>query len=496
MVTNSYENLKLVEFLEVACTNVGKETFYITESEQLAQLTSLHTNLVLSNRRYYSLTGLLPINDYSKTMILRGLLATGKNRADEDETLEWNLIKAIVDELPITRLLRFFVDEIASNNEKTGGKRLNNARVRRLGQRIWDQAKPYQVIKYKDKYKTIIRHCRLKPDSSKGEDKLELQNWLFGKLKKANHVQKCDLLKQRLLASKGDKEALMKLPLDVAEGIALAKFKMSKEEFVGAFSQKGKASRKETLRNRSYDKTKVTIDFSKYNLLELIRYGQAHHDEWGEIAPHIKTQAEKLAANLLLPQRVAIVVDNSLSMQGKKSRYGYPIAFAEAVTRICLATKFDVKVWFTQEINLHKGAFTVKGATDIRLPLAKAISSRRDAVIIISDGYENQSSGTVAEILNTDAVKNSDISFYQINPVAAVESDSATRTLASGIDLIAMADIKQFPLALMMTQMKNDPDLLINHLNRVYGALQVNDIRQAKAIARFKDSGKSLALQS
>ncbi len=108
----------------------------------------------------------------------------------------WNLIKAIADELPITRLLRFFVEDIANNNEDTGGKRLNNARVRRFGQRIWDKANAYQVIKYRDKYKTIIRHCRLKPEKSKGEDKVELQNWLFGKLTKANQVVKCHLLRR------------------------------------------------------------------------------------------------------------------------------------------------------------------------------------------------------------------------------------------------------------------------------------------------------------
>ncbi|MBC6418277.1 MAG: hypothetical protein GDA44_05545, partial [Prochloron sp. SP5CPC1] len=62
----------------------------------------------------------------------------------------------VADELPLTRLLRFFVEDIARNNPETGGKRLNNARVRRLGQRIWDKANPYQVIKYQHKYKTII----------------------------------------------------------------------------------------------------------------------------------------------------------------------------------------------------------------------------------------------------------------------------------------------------------------------------------------------------
>lgn len=484
----------LVQFLEVACTNIGQATFYNTENEQLAQLMTLHATLLLSNRRYYSLMGLLPINDFSKTMILRGLLATGRSRPQVDEKLEWTLIKAIADDLPITRLLRFFVDNITENNADTGGKKLNNARVRRLGQRIWDKANAYQVIKYRDKYKTIIRHCRLKPGSSQGEEKLELQNWLFGKLKKPEQVVKCDLLRQRLQAGKGDQQALMSLPFDVAEGIALTRFKMNRSQFISAFSQQGNASKKEVMRARSQNKTEVAIDFSKYELLELIRYAQNNPSDWPEIYPHLENVAHKLAVNLILPEKVALVVDNSLSMKGKESRKNYPIAFAEAITRICLGTDSEVKVWFTNPISLTNGTFTVGGATDLRLPLAKAITSRPDTVIVISDGYENQSSGTVAAILNTNAVKNSGIAFFQINPVAATEAKSATRSLASEIKLMAIADIKQFPLAFLISQCQTNPDLLISHLNHVYQALQRGDLRQAKAIAQLKNSGQSLVL--
>ena len=484
----------LVQFLEVACTNIGQATFYNTENEQLAQLMTLHATLLLSNRRYYSLTGLLPINDFSKTMILRGLLATGKNRPNEDENLEWTLIKVIADELPIARLLRFFVDNIAENNADTGGKRLNSARVRRLGQRIWDKANAYQVIKYRDKYKTIIRHCRLKPGNSRGEDKLELQNWLFGKIKKPEQVVKCELLRQRLRAVKGDKQALMSLPFDVAEGIALTKFKMSKEEFISTFSQQGKASKKEVMRSRSQVGSEIAIDFSKYELLELIRYAQNNRSDWQEIYPHLENAARKLATNVVLPSKVALVIDNSLSMKGKETRKNYPIAFAEAITRICLATESEVKVWFTNPMSLTKAAFSVGGATDLRLPLAQAITSRPDAVIIISDGYENQSSGTVTAILNTKAVKNSDIAFFQMNPVAASESTKATRSLDSKIKLIAIADIKQFPLAFLISQFETNPDLLESHLNKVYQALKAGNVREAKAIAQLKNTEKSLVL--
>lgn len=489
-MANNNAHTTLVQFLEVASTNIGQSTFYNTKDEQLAQLMTLHTNLLLINRRYYSLTGLLPINDYSKTMILRGLLATGKSRNPEDETLEWNLIEAIADELPITRLLRFFVEDIAKNNADTGAKRLNNSRVRRFGQRIWDKANAYQVIKYHDKYKTIIRHCRLNPEKVKGKEKLELQNWLFGKIKNPNQAVKCDLLSKRLLASKGDRQALMKLPFDVAEGIALSQFKMKKEEFQIAFSEKGKGSKKEVMRSRSQTGKTIAIDFSKYDLLELIRYAQNHREEWQKIHPHIKNAAQKLAVNLILPEKTALVIDNSLSMKGRETRNYYPIAFAEAITRVCLAVESKVKLWFTHPIQPDAGAFTVGGATDLRLPLAKAISSLPDAVIIISDGYENQSSGTVEAILNTKAVKNSGIGFYQINPVAANESQSATKTLASTIKLIAMSNLKQFPLALLLAQLKDNPDLLINHLDRVYQALQSGNIREAKAIAQMKNSNQ------
>lgn len=79
---------ELVEFIEVASTNIGKATFYNTKRDQVAQLMELHIKLLVGDRRYYSLMGLLPINDYSKTMILGGLLGTGKQRPEVDEQLE------------------------------------------------------------------------------------------------------------------------------------------------------------------------------------------------------------------------------------------------------------------------------------------------------------------------------------------------------------------------------------------------------------------------
>ena len=475
---------ELIDFIEVASTNIGQATFYNRKSSQIAQLMELHIKLLIKARRYYSLVGLLPINDYSKTKILGGLLGTGNQRLKVDEQLEWLLIKAIADELPLTRLLRFFVEDIAHNNAETGTKRLNNARVRRLGQRIWDKANAYQVIKYQHKYKTIIRHCRIKPGSSRGEEKLELQNWLFGKLKKPEEVKQCQLLRDRLLAAKGNKKALVKLPLDVAEGIAFHQLKMSKKDFAALYSQQGRGSKQEVMRSRSASgKENVAIDFSNYGLLELIRYAQNNQEEWGEIYPHINNAAKSLAVNLTLPAQVALVVDNSLSMTGKKERKNYPIAFAEAITRLCLATDSETHLWFSHEINPHQGPFKVGGATDLRLPLAMAITTTPDAVIIISDGYENQSSGSVAAILNTSAVQKSGISFFHLNPVAASEGETATRTLAEGMELMAVGDIKQFPMAALMAQFKQNSELLTAHLDRVYEALLLGDVRKAKAIA-------------
>ncbi len=476
----------LINFLEVACTNIAQETFYNTKQEQTEQLLKLHTQLLLSDRPYYRLMPFFPINDRSKTLILRGLLSTGKARIVQDEALEWKIIKSIVSEIPISRLLRFFVEEIASKNEVFGTKSLNNARVRRLGQYLWHRANAYQVIKYHQKYKIIIRHCRLNPHACQSEEKKELQKWLFGKLKKPKKVKYCELLRHRLLANSGNFSSLMKLPLDVAEGIALSRFQMSSEAFAKAYAQQGKATRKEVLRTGAKNNDSMGINFGNYDLLELIRYAQTHQQDWSEIYPHIQRKASRLAINLSLPKKLALVIDNSFSMKGTKEREKYPMAFVEAITRICLATDSEIQLWFTQKTNPELCPFKTGGATDLRIPLTEAIISQPDAILILSDGYENQSAGSIAQILNTTAVKQSGITFFQINPVAATEAKAATHSLSSEIKLIPIADIKQFPLAALINHAKLNISCLTDYLNKIETAIKLGDFKTAKALGKFQ----------
>lgn len=131
-------------------------------------------------------------------------------------------------------------------------------------------------------------------------------------------------------------------------------------------------------------------------------------------------------------------------------------------------------MWFTNEINPDQASFKVGGATDLRLPLAMAITSRPDAIIIISDDYENQSSGSV---------RCGKIGNFFLSPQSSCSKRTATRTLAKGIELMAIGDIKQFLLAALMAQFKQNSELLTAHLDRIYQALLLGNVRRAKAIA-------------
>lgn len=468
----------LVKLLNIACINTGKATYYNSKQEQQSQLLKLHTEILLSDRRYYRLFPLLPINDANKTLILQGLLTTGALRVKDEDDYEWNLIVEVIRDLPIARILRFFVNDLIQN-------RVNNARVRRLGKYLIDRANEYQLIKYAKKYKSIVIHCRIDPNKIADSIKSTVINWYFGNVKSIADCQKGTLLRLRFKAQKGDLAALTKLPIDVAQGIAISNGK-TQQEFLDLYSKKGKASKKEQMRMVSQDAA-IEINFEQYNYLDLIRFAQQNKEHIRQIMPIIEQKAEELAQNTNLPD-CFVIIDNSASAWGSGDRKGYPIAFIEAVARIfdrVRVAQTNIQFYALNPID-WKVPFKAEGATDLRIALVKAIQSGYNNILILSDGYENQSTGSVHAILNLPVVKQLNLNLRQINPVAAAESLSV-KTLSPQIESLAIAGLEQLPVASFLMQLQNTPQLLQNLLNEVERLTIEGNYREAKAIAQFRN---------
>src|SRR5215831_16893570 len=167
----------LVNYLTLACTGTGQATFYNSRQDQEKALEEAHLEMLQSSRRIYALTAALPVNDRSRQLILQNLLGTG--RLVEDVLLEGQVIGLVVSDMQFNRVLNLFGD--------LRTKKVNNHRVRRLGQYIWQQVDAYRAIKYAPKVRAVLRHCHI----GEGTDpaRAELHRWLFGKIKKPEQIQ-------------------------------------------------------------------------------------------------------------------------------------------------------------------------------------------------------------------------------------------------------------------------------------------------------------------
>ena len=234
------QNNRLVEYLATACTNTGQATFYNTRAEQAAALAALHAEILASDRRVYALSAALPINDRNRQLVLQNLLATGRDVTDRE--LENLVVAHVTRELPFNRALNLLVDLCRA--------KVNNARLRRVCRLLWNQyADAYRVIKYRTKFRTLLRHCHI----SEGDEprRAELHRWLFGRLRDAAAVRHNALLRMRLLAAR-DVQHCYQLPLDIGHDIAVNCHGMKASDFtrnyVGKDGQQGhgRATRKET----------------------------------------------------------------------------------------------------------------------------------------------------------------------------------------------------------------------------------------------------------
>lgn len=482
---------KLAEYLSVAFTGTGQKTFYNTKAEQEAALKNVHVEMLVENRRSYRLTGLLPIADRSQQLIVENLLEKSFALNDEELVMEWHTLLCIAEGLPFNRLLNVYMRLVEAKSSK--------ARVRKFGRWIWEKyADPFRVIKYRSKFRRLLRHAHI--PMSQMDDKRWLHLFCFNRLRAKNGlIQHRDrghswsetgwpedfpaMLKERLSAPK-EYEALFRLPFDIARDIAVAEHGKKADEFAKEFSEKGRLTKKETLRARTQAKSvgQVDVNFDRFNLLDLVRYAHQHPEEWNDLKESVDRKAIKTAENWSLPERVSIVVDNSQSARGSGERLHYPISVIESLARAVQASGADVISKFVTDTG--EGPYKTAGSSDLRKPLAEALAELPDLVMILSDGYENVSAGSVSQIMNTKAVRESGIPVVHFNPVTASESGTV-RNLADNVPTFSISEPRQLPMLSLMGRVETDPHALDDMFKVMEEKLLEGDYEAARNVARI-----------
>ncbi len=468
---------KLVEYLTMACTSTGQATFYNAKKDQDKALGEIHGEMLRTNRRVYALSAVLPINDKSRQLIMENLLGTGKFA--EDSKLEGGVIGYIVSDMQFNRVLNLLMT--------LREKKVNNSRTRNLGKLVWSQVDAYRAIKYATKLRTILRHCHI----AEGTDpaKAELHRWLFGKIEKAEQVSYNPKLVSRLTA-KQNYAAVFDLPYDIARDIAINIHKKKPEEFDREFSgrakneekgveevvAKGTTTRKESMRARKVTGDS-TVDFSRFGLYELLMHAHQNPGDTEAVMVAVKRKAKEIAGFMRLPPKVALVVDNSVSALGSAERRFQPLVTMEAVTHVfsnCEGT--DTRVFYVGPEPGEGELLKAEDASNIRLPLVKALMTKPDVVVILSDGYENVRAGSVSQILASKAVKNSGIHVLHLNPVAAVEVGK-TRELAKSCVAMALPDPERLPMVALLGIAAANPAILEPMFQAVEEKLKLGDFR-------------------
>lgn len=468
----------LLKLIDTAVTATPKGSFYNDEKESVTATKDVHRAVFDEDRGLYALSLLVPgVLDWSKQLAAVSLLDNPPNGAAFlSAQEEWMVLERLVYTLPIQRRLKLFV--------AMKDLRVNNSRTRKiiLDGIVRDPQIEWHALKYRRKLRaaithalgkrraSIIRSILDKPGQSRTSDEndilysnlnalstimLSVQDsisFILGN--KAKHVE--SLI--RYDEANSNPELLKDLPPEVAEGkrstffpqvaisrvVEQTKDKMTKNQVIN--SQRS-AARKGV---------EVAFDPAKYDSFRLYLYAYEQGMD-AKIAQALEKNAIKTAEKLSLRfPRLAIILDTSASMAGSGTQRMRPMALALALRDTLLQTAEKAAVYSSSPA--ATGSLPVpQGDTALaKLFLMAMESNEFDAVIVISDGYENSPAGRFNEVVTRLRQMGVETPVYQFSPVFAAES-SGVRKLASGVPVMAVPpDIKAIESGFMRIALESD----------------------------------------
>lgn len=460
----------LCSFMDTVGTSTGRATFYNSKEEQRAAVEKVHQELFGIERGIYAASLLLPgVNDFSRQVGFARLLDNPRGEVQAVLTAEQEakVLTFLCGKLPPQRLLKLFLTFRGGN----GGKRVNNARTRKLILRsILDNPRlEFWAVKYRRKIEMCLEHAwgkRLtgimrsilakKAARSDHEDAILRDNiarwatFTVGEGLTQGKLYECvsfilgnedDMTMPRLKSyvnAKGDLKAGSLLPPEVLEGIRSRFHKGASKAEVLELSKKQMTANQKIAVQKTAKAANVEIKFDPrdYDSVKLYVYAF----EMGltpELERALKAKAREAANGLPISyKKIGVLVDASQSMFGHETQKLRPMAVALA-TRDMLreaADKAVVKYAGGAESN---GLTFPCGYTSLAKGLVDLLKEDVEAVFVISDGYENAPAGRFDEVVRAARKMGVNTPIYQFNPVASAE--------ASGVRELSK-DVKALPI--------------------------------------------------
>lgn len=471
------------DFIDAVLTATARATFYNKRSEQEQTTDAIFERAFTADRGLFAAALTLDgATDYARQQgMLRLLGATQTGTSTLSSERENCTLRYLTETLPPQRMINMYVGLTR--------QRVNTARARKLVLRsvLNSRRLEWWAVKYRSKLAKILRHAwgermfgilgaiLAKPAADRNAKErgildVAISRYLSGGVRHAT-VYECvgfiagaestvtvPLLKS-FTEAKRNLDKGRGLPYEVLEGIRSRYHPQTPNERVLALTAQSLTAgqRKGMQRKAREQEVAVAFNPAQYTAEEL--YGYAYTmGMTPEIQLELKRKAAAAARKMQVRYRtLGIVVDGSQSMLGSETQPYRPMAIALALRDVLHAASERTSIVYAGSgTSFVHGLLQPGGDTSLAEGLAAVLQSQPDAVMLLTDGYENAPAGRVHEVMRVARRLGVRTVVTQMTPVFAAEADGI-RALSDMIEALPVSSSKGCGSALLKALFASDP---------------------------------------
>ncbi|GEN11609.1 hypothetical protein SAMN05443572_10529 [Myxococcus fulvus] len=431
----------LVMFVNACFSCTGQREFYGDARGQSVSIEFLHQYILGNYRRLYRRTLAAGINHFNQAQIILNLLAAGSPVDPAERGEEGALIAAALRRLPSQRAFRVL--------ESLRSRHVNNRRSRAIVREYLAGRSnlSFDAVKYRSKLRAAVVHGHVKlegelgPFLFKGWKKRVFTQPLFESFRRAHFAQ----------------EALYELPYTVAEGLA-QKHGVPRDVFLQRIEPRLTQAERLRLQESAAREGGVepAVDLSRAPLTKLALYvlslkAEARASRREELHAALEGSAARVLARAKPALgKVAAVLDRSYSTSGSLQKRRRPLAVALATHYLLSSAAREYRAFWTGEPVEDPLTVSARGQTDLATPLLDALEWGAELVVIVSDGYDNDPPGAVAEltrVFRERLDRSRRTALVHVNPVFDAE-EYAPRSFGAAVATVGVRDAEDVPTVL------------------------------------------------
>jgi len=430
----------LVLFVNACFACTRQSEFYSDAQGQAVSIGFLHDYIRGNYRRLYARTLAAGINHFNQAQIVFSLLASGRETEASFREEENALIRACLRQLPPQRVYRLF--------GRLRRERINNRRTRAtIRDYVQSRRDPaFDAVKYRSKLNAAAAHAHLALG-----DELSAFLFRFGE-ERSYTTPLLDTFREAHYSQR----AIYRLPYTVAEGLA-QKHGIPRETFLERIEPNLTQAERLRLQQTAQRTKGVDVEFdlaraplTKLALYLLSRPLNEREARRGEYVAALNGAARRALQRA--PARlgkVAAILDRSYSSSGSSVKRRRPLGVALAASVLLRRAARDYRAFWTPACD-DELLVTPRGQTNLADPLLDALEWGAELIVIVSDGWENDPPGTVAQLVaayRRFLDPQHRVSVVHVNPVFDADHYEP-RVLGAALPTVGVRDAEDLPTML------------------------------------------------